>query len=263
MVVEKVMMDTGTQKKNDFSGKGQGDSDFPEAISQAQRLSCLLQFQWTRSACRRCPCRQSNELESRGAQPKMRDTVFAGQIQRMVFSADDMPFPDLLGQPEGICRVLMERGLWVEGIKKRCVKKKGEPSTCKKGKTCAFRILEAQPDFANEISLLETTIRNLGHECIFYPKFHCEFNFMEIFWAAVKRYTQSRCDYSFAQLETTVRAGLDSVSLQKIWRFCIRSKRWIITYYRDRGMGSVERQFAEKIYRSHRRAPKQLMFGQK
>ena len=193
----------------------------------------------------------------------MRDTVFAGQTQRIVFSADDAPFPDLIGQPKGIRRVLMERGLWVEGIKKRCVKKKGEPSTCKKGKNCcAFRILEAQPDFANEISLLETTIRNLGHECIFYPKFHCEFNFIEFFWAAVKRYTRSHCDYSFAQLETTVRPGLDSVSLQTIRRFCIRSKRWMITY-RDGGMGSVERQFAKKIYRSHHREPKQLMLGEK
>ena len=54
----------------------------------------------------------------------MRDTVFAGQTQRMVFSAEDTPFPDLIGQPKGICRVLMERGLWVEGIKKTMREKK-------------------------------------------------------------------------------------------------------------------------------------------
>ena len=107
-------------------------------------------------------------LNPGGAQPKMQDTVFAGETQRMVFSADGAPFPDLIGQPKRIRRVLMERGLWVEGIKKTMCEKKGEASTCKKGKTCcAFQILEAQPDFANEISLLETTNRNLGHECIF------------------------------------------------------------------------------------------------
>ena len=64
-------------------------------------------------------------LNPGGAQPKMRDTVFAGQTQHMVFSADDAPFPDLIRQPKGIRRVLMERGLWFEGIKKTMCGKKG------------------------------------------------------------------------------------------------------------------------------------------
>ena len=102
----------------------------------------------------------------------MYDTTFSNQTQRMVFSSKDAPNPELVGEPKGIRRVLLERGLWIEGFKRRCVKKKGEPSTCKKGESCcAFRILEAQPDFTNEISLLETTIRNLGHECIFIRSF--------------------------------------------------------------------------------------------
>ena len=63
-------------------------------------------------------------LNPGGAQPKMQDTVFAGETQRMVFSADGAPFPDLIGQPKGIRRVVTGRGLWVEGIKKRCVKKR-------------------------------------------------------------------------------------------------------------------------------------------
>jgi len=51
---------------------------------------------------------------------------------------------------------------------------------CETGKDCcALRILEAQPDLANEISLLE-------HQMIFYPKFHCELNYIEYYWAAVK-----------------------------------------------------------------------------
>jgi len=54
---------------------------------------------------------------------------------------------------------------------------------------CALRILEAQPDFANEISLLEQAVCEAGHQVIFCPKFHCELNYIEYFWAAVKRYT--------------------------------------------------------------------------
>ena len=69
-------------------------------------------------------------------------------------------------------------------------------------------------DFLNEKSQLEIEIVKRGHECIFYPKFHCELNYIEYFWAAVKRYTQENCNYSFAELETTVIAGLESVSLE-------------------------------------------------
>ena len=58
---------------------------------------------------------------------------------------------------------------------------------CETGKDCcALRILEAQSDFANEISLLEQVVREAGHQVIFYPKFHCELNYIEYFWAAVK-----------------------------------------------------------------------------
>ncbi|KIK02029.1 hypothetical protein K443DRAFT_97653, partial [Laccaria amethystina LaAM-08-1] len=37
-----------------------------------------------------------------------------------------------------------------------------------------------QEDFTNQISVLETVIREAGHECIFLPKFHCELNPIEM-----------------------------------------------------------------------------------
>ena len=58
---------------------------------------------------------------------------------------------------------------------------------CEVGKSCcALRILEAQDDFANEVSLLETLIQQSGHRVIFYPKFHCELNYIEHYWAVLK-----------------------------------------------------------------------------
>ena len=53
----------------------------------------------------------------------------------------------------------------------------------------AVRILELQPDFVNQKSLIEETIESHGHKVIFYPKFHCELNFIELFWGAAKQYT--------------------------------------------------------------------------
>ena len=76
---------------------------------------------------------------------------------------------------------------------------------------CALRILEAQDDFRGEVSLLETTILQAGHEVIFYPKFHCELNYIEFYWAALKRYTRYNCKYSFPELESTVREGIGDI----------------------------------------------------
>ena len=82
----------------------------------------------------------------------------------------------------------------------------------------------------SEKSQLEIEIVKRSHECIFYLKFHCELNYIEYFWAAVKRFTRENCNYSIAELETTVIAGLESVSLRTIQRFANRSRRWINAY---------------------------------
>ena len=112
--------------------------------------------------------------------------------------------------------------------------------------------LENLPDFLSEKSQLEIEIVKRGHECIFYPKFHCELNYIEYFWAAVKRYTRENCNYSFAELETTVIAGLESVSLRTIQQFANISRRWIDAYINGR---TVEQQrFVETQESSHRRA---------
>jgi len=67
-----------------------------------------------------------------------------------------------------------------------------------------LRILEAEGDFRNGTSMLETVIVEAGHEVIFYAKFHCELDYIEYCWAAVKRYAREHRKYSFAELEKTV-----------------------------------------------------------
>ncbi|KAK0188937.1 hypothetical protein F5146DRAFT_1057280 [Armillaria mellea] len=42
------------------------------------------------------------------------------------------------------------------------------------------RLLSKQEDFTNQISMLETVIKEGGHEFMFLPKFHCELNPIEM-----------------------------------------------------------------------------------
>ena len=57
-------------------------------------------------------------------------------------------------------------------------------------------ILEQQEDFCNQSCLIREIIKNLDYKVIFYPKFHCEFNFIEIYWSDAKCYIRRNCDYT-------------------------------------------------------------------
>jgi len=229
-------------------------------------------------------------LGSGGKQPVMHPTLLPdGTIQSMVYQRSDRKWDhphdfvgeELVGKPKGMRRVLQERGLWRDDLRKQCGRQKKaklrpqsfsdrlfeetmeehEARTvdrCEVGKgCCALRILEAQHDFRNEKSLLETVIVEAGHEAIFYPKFHCELNYIEYYWAALKRFTRENCKYSFPELERTVLMAMDSVTLKTIRRFADRSKRWLMAYID--GLTKEQREFAEKQYKlSHRREYRQF-----
>ena len=87
--------------------------------------------------------------------------------------------------------------------------------------------------------------------CMFYPKFHCELNYIEYFWAEAKRYSRLHCNYSFEHLKEVVPRALDSISLTKIRRFSRRSARYISAY--ELGLSGKAAVFAVKWYRSYRR----------
>jgi len=71
-----------------------------------------------------------------GKQPTMRDTIWGGGCrQRMVYEFGDREWEEygatggfialgLVGKPKGIKRILQERGLWRNDLKKQCGKKK-------------------------------------------------------------------------------------------------------------------------------------------
>ena len=80
------------------------------------------------------------------------------------------------GEPKGLQQTLEERGFNVRNLRAKC----SPVCPFKNDNCCMARILSKHEDFTNQISMLETVIQEAGHLCIFLPKFHCEFNLIEM-----------------------------------------------------------------------------------
>ena len=93
---------------------------------------------------------------------------------------------------------------------------------------CNKWILEYQPDFQGQKSLVQETILALGHLCLVLLKFHCELNFIEFFWGAVKKYL---CDYTFDTLKENMLKALESVSVQTIQCWEHHMFQWMEAYH--------------------------------
>ena len=81
-------------------------------------------------------------------------------------------------------QILQEHGLWPEtGLIAECPGFKCPPDgeNC-----CCCSTLFNQPDFVSQKSQLQELIERCDHLCDFYPKYHCELNFIEQYWGAAK-----------------------------------------------------------------------------
>ena len=105
----------------------------------------------------------------------MRNTIFNGQIQSMNFS-DNYFDETLRGKPKGMRQVLEERQLMKPGLIGYCHNNKLKDNQC-----CIRHILENQPDFLTQKGMIQEIIEERGHKVIFYPKFHPELNFIEMY----------------------------------------------------------------------------------
>ena len=188
-------------------------------------------------------------LNPGGKQPIMRDTIFNGQVQSMVFPFD-YPNEAFCGKPKGMKVVLQERGLWDSGLKAFCGKNN---ISLENPRCCARHVLAAQEDFCNQKPLLQEIIEGLGHKVIFYPKFHCELNYIEMYWGAAKRYTRQHCNYTWKGLQETVPKALDSVPLSHIRKYAQKSAKFIECY--RKGLTGLQAVYVLKKYKSHRTVP--------
>ena len=148
-----------------------------------------------------------------GKQPLLRDgfDYNRNMPQRMMFD-DNHPDPALRGKAKGIQQVLRERGLWREhrsdGFRflLLCPKTHDRPGCdpALNGECCATALLQSQRDFVEQKGRLQEEVEATGHYVIFYPKFHCELNFIERFWCSAKHYARENCEYSLKGLRRSL-----------------------------------------------------------
>lgn len=147
--------------------------------------------------------------------PRMRNGQFAdGREQEFYFPADH---PTMPGWFKGSELILRERGLYRHGMNSACAKACFDTA---QNDCCCRKVLFCQPDFVNQKSALEELITARGHICDFYPKFHCELNFIEQYWGAAKyRYRSTPSTSTFQVMRENVKACLDDVPPLQILRF--------------------------------------------
>ena len=108
-------------------------------------------------------------------------TLPNSSVQHFYFDDDHPKFP---GHFKGMEIILCEHGLYPKtGLRAQC---KGFKCVDSTANCCCRRVLFNQPDFTNQKSALEELIQQCGHICDFYPKYHCELNFIEQYWGAAK-----------------------------------------------------------------------------
>src|SRR6266540_2116839 len=91
----------------------------------------------------------------------------------------------------------------------------------------------------------------------FYPKFHYELNFIEMYWETAKRYICKYYDYTWNRLQKTVSETLDSISLITIRQFAQKSWRYMNIYRKE--ITEKFAIFAEKKYKLHKRVPDNVL----
>jgi len=161
------------------------------------------------------------------------------------------------GKQKGIKTILEERGLW-NTLQHKVL----SCDLCKSGhppgniNCCAKRLLSEQTDFKEQKEWLQDTVERYGHSIIFFPKFHCELNYIEMVWGYIKAKLRRESLFSFTLLKNRIdpllKEEIPISFVRKVSRHCFR----FMNGYRL-GLKGPELDYAMKKYKGHRRIPQE------
>jgi hypothetical protein len=101
---------------------------------------------------------------------------------------------------------------------------------------------------------LREIVEDEGFEIVFYPKYHCELNYIEMVWAYMKSHLRKNCTYNFNDLHTKLPDVLENqISIAFIRRAARHCYRFMSGY--RMGLEGPLLDYACKKYTSHRRIP--------
>ncbi|KIO26701.1 hypothetical protein M407DRAFT_74171 [Tulasnella calospora MUT 4182] len=207
-------------------------------------------------SARKMPKRTQHWCPSPGV--KMRNGQFKDGRPHPLYYSANHPEPNKAGCFKGMEVILRERNLWPSGgLLAEC---RGFKCADPENKTdcCARRLLFSQPDFVNQKCLLQELIEGRGHHFLFYPKFHCELNFIEMCWGRAKySYRMYGIPRNETQQEEHIRKALDSVSMTMIQRYSNRSARFMHAY--QEGLSGQQAAWANRKYHGHRVLPAEII----
>ena len=119
---------------------------------------------------------------------------------------------------------------------------------------CGSYVLSQEPDFMEQKEWLTKDVNAAGFNIIFFPKYHCELNFIEMIWGWVKGHHRRTCSYNYADLKKRLpETFLDIVPLA----FIRRAARYCFLFmdgYRQ-GLDGPLLDYSMKKYSSHRTIP--------
>ncbi|CAG8513383.1 6942_t:CDS:1, partial [Cetraspora pellucida] len=134
-------------------------------------------------------------------------------------------YVNLHGQSKGIQWVLSERGLWKNRMMLECALYKKKDQIPDVIDCCACWLISNQPGFLEQHGQIQQEIESHGHKVLFYPKFHPEFNYIEMYWGMAKKYTRSHCEYSLPKTKELIYQAFALISVEKIHSFARLSYR--------------------------------------
>ena len=192
---------------------------------------------------------ENMNLHPGGKQGMLREAFMHGEgLPQPMSFAKDYYNRKLASKPKGIKRVLKEHVLWPErGLVLKCPTTHNQPGCSPEGGCCACRVLGAERDFRDQKGRLQEEVETLGHRILFYPKFHCELNFIERYCCQAKWVARENCGYDFEALKATVPEALALVTNASIRGFYRLAVRTIDAY-----SAGLCYEFKRNVYRSHR-----------